>query len=252
MIHDPNNTKLLEQYLDGDLSAEEAGRVESLLQADPALREELEALQLAIEAARHKGLHARVKAVREKMLANETAARKPAPVYTLIRKTMRFAAGLLIIAGAFAVYKYFSVTTTSVYNDLYLSYEPGRTRGTVTDPVENAFFQKQWNEVIAQSDQNPGNNKNLFLAGVAQLESGKPAEAISRFEKIITLNAASGSDYFNDEAEFYLALSLVRNGQASEAAALFSAIRKTPGHLYREKAAATTGIDWRILQWKDK
>lgn len=252
MIHDPNNTKLLEQYLDGDLSPDEARRVESLLKADRALREELEALQLAIEAARHKGLHARVQAVRKNMLAKESAVRKPAPVLTIVRKTMRFAAGLLIIAGAFAVYKYVSVTTTSIYNELYLPYEPGRTRSTVTEPAENAFTQKQWNEVITQAEKNPGNIKNLFLAGVAYLETGKPAEAISRFEKIITSNAASASNYFNDEAEYYLALSLLKNQQATEAAALFSTIRNSPDHLYREKSSATPGIDWKILQWKDK
>src|SRR5687768_3141544 len=106
MIHDPNNLKLLEQYLDGDLSPDEAGRVKSLLEADPALRQEREALQLAIEAARHKGLHARVQSIRKSMLAKEKPAQKPAPVLRIARISMRIAAGLLLLAGAFGVYKY--------------------------------------------------------------------------------------------------------------------------------------------------
>ena len=252
MIHDPNNLKLLEQYLDGDLSPDEAGRVKSLLEADPALRQELEALQLAIEAARHKGLHARVQSIRKNMLAKEKPAQKPAPVLGIARISMRIAAGLLLLAGAFGVYKYISVTPVSVYNDLYISYEPGRTRSAETDAVENAFNQKEWNEVKVLADKNPGNNKNLFLSGVAHLETGNADEAISRFEKIVESNAVSGNDYFNDEAEYYLALSLLRNQQSSEAAALLTKIKNAPGHLYRAKAAATPGIDWKILEWKEK
>jgi cytochrome c-type biogenesis protein CcmH/NrfG len=253
MNYDPNNSKLwLEQYLEGDLSPDEANRVKSLLEADPALREELEALQLAIEAARHKGLHTRVKAIRNSMLAQSPADRKPARLFSIVRSTMRVAAGLLILAGAFAIYKYASVNNTSVYNDLYLQYEPGRTRSVQPDPLEAAFLQKKWSEVIVLSDRYPDNNKNLFLSGVAYLETSKPANAITRFERILKLNAGSGSDYFNDEAEYYLALAYIRNDKPSTAVNLLTRISNTPDHLYRPTAANASMMDLKILTWKDK
>jgi cytochrome c-type biogenesis protein CcmH/NrfG len=164
---------------------------------------------------------------------------------------MRIAAGLLILAGAFAIYKYAAVTKVSVYNDLYLQYEPARTRSMQADPAETAFLQKNWKEVIALADQHPG-NKNLFLSGMASLETGNPSAAIARFESILKTNAAAGTDDYNDEAEYYLALAYIRNGDPSKGSALIHTISQTTDHLYREKAANVSGIDLKILEWKDK
>ena len=252
MNHHSNNTNLLlEQYLDGTLSVEDSNRIKALLEADPALREELEAMQLAMDAVRHKGLYTRVKSIRKVMLENEPVNTKPARRFTIVRSSLRIAASLLILAGAFAIYKYAMVTRTSVYNDLYLQYEPTRTRSMQTDPAETAFLQKNWNEVIARTEKNT-TVKNLFLSGMAYLESGQPSEAISRFENILQKNAAAGSDQFNDEAEYYLALAYIRNGQPTNASALLKTISNKADHLYREKAAASSGINLKILEWKDK
>lgn len=252
MNHNPNNTKLLlEQYLDGNLSPDESNRVKALLEADPVLREELEALQLAIEAVRHKGLQARVQSIRDQMLENP-AGRKTARVFSLVRQTMRIAAGLLILAGTFAIYKYASVTNTSVYNDLYLKYEPGRTRSVESGAIEAAFTQKNWKEVIALAEKNTTDNKILFLSGMAWLETGEPGQAINRFENILQQNTFSKTDYFNDEAAYYLALAYIRNQEPAKANKLLAQIKNTPDHLYRERAANASNVDLRILHWKDK
>ncbi len=252
MNYEPNNTTLLlEQYLDGALAPDEANRIKILLEADPALREELEAMQLAVEAVRHKGLYARVKAIRQDMHLSEQTNKKPARLFSIVRLSMRIAASLLIIAGAFAIYKYASVTNVSVYNDLYLEYEPSRTRSVQTDPAATAFLQKNWKEVIALADQQP-DNKNLFLSGIASLETGNPSAAITRFESILQKNATTGTDYFNDEAEYYLALGYIRNGDPSRGSALLNTISRKADHLYREKAANASAINLTILEWKDK
>ena len=252
MNHHPNNTNLLlEQYLEGTLTVEESNRIKSLLEADPALREELESLQLAIEAVRHKALYARVKTIRQEMLEKDQVNTRPIHRFSIIRSSLRIAAGLLILAGAFAIFKYVSVTRISVYNDLYLQYEPTRTRSVEADPIETAFLQKNWNEVVAIAGKQPG-NKNLFLSGIAFLESGNSSEAISRFETILQKNAAAGTDPFNDEAEYYLALAYIRNGKADRASVLLNTIRRTGDHLYREKAKGASGLNLKILEWKDK
>ena len=252
MSYDPNQTSLLlEQYLDGNLSAEEANRIRALLEADPALREELEALQLAIEAVKHKGLYTRVKAIREDMLQNAPASKKPARRFSYVRISMQIAASLLLFAAGFAIYKYVAVTNTSVYNDLYLQYELSRTRSTKVDPVETLYQQKNWNELKTFAEKNPGSNKNQFLAGIGSLESGNAPDAIKRFEFILNQNAQTGSDLFRDEAEYYLALAYIRNGEPLKASVQLKMIRRDPEHPYREKAANASAIDMNILKWKD-
>src|SRR5688572_12270008 len=185
--HQNNTNLLLEQYLDGDLSVEDANRLKALLEADPALREELDAMKLAIEAARHKGLYARVKAIRNEMLSEHSHV-QPARRFSLVRRSMRIAASLLLLAGVFAIYKYVSVTPASLYNDLYLQYEPVRTRSIQADPAETAYRQQNWKEVITLADRNPNNNKNLFLAGIASMETGNFPVAAGRFENILQKN----------------------------------------------------------------
>jgi tetratricopeptide (TPR) repeat protein len=154
--------------------------------------------------------------------------------------------------GVFAVYKYYTVTNTSVYNDVYLQYDPGRTRSMEADPVGVAFTQKKWDDVILLAETNPGNTKNLFLSGIAYLEKGEGVAAADRFEKILQHNALTSAEYYNDEAEYYLAVALLRTGQPSKAAVLLNRISNSPDHIYRDKASGISGLDLTILKWKDK
>lgn len=249
----PNHTKqLLEQYLDGALSAEEAGNVEALLAADPIVKQEFQVMKLAIEAIKYAGLKEQVAAIHQEMRGQKKAhSTKPATVVSMTRWTMRIAAGLLFFVGAIGVYKYMSVSSQSVYQDYYQQYELGRTRGSQADLLETAFRNKNWNKVIdIINAQTQPDNKSLFLSGIALLETGNTTEAINKFNTVITSNASTGNDYFNDEAEYYLALSHIRNNDPEKATSIIQSIKKNKSHLYHPVVIKNSGIDLKLLNWK--
>jgi len=247
-----NTKQMLEQYLDGLLSAEEAGNVEALLAADPMVKQEFQVLQLAIEAVRYAGLKEQVNAIHHEMMDQQKIVHsKPATIISLTRYTMRVAAGLLFFVGAFGVYKYMSVTPQSVYQEYYQEYELGRTRGVESTTIENAFRNEKWNDVITIANaQTQTDNKYLFLSGVAFLETGNISEAINRLNTVIVSNSRTGDDYFNDEAEFYLSLAHIRNNNPGQANILLNRIKANKTHLYHQAAVKSSKLDLKVLDWK--
>ena len=247
-----NTKQLLEQYIDGVLSPEEAGNVEALLAADPIVQHEFQILQLAIEAVKYAGLKEQVAAIHHEMRSKQSNKQSnTATVVSMARRTMRVAAGLLFLVGAFGVYKYMAVTPQSVYNDYYQQYELGRTRGTQSEQIETAFRNKEWNKVIEISNtQAQPDNKILFLSGAALLETGKTKEAINKFNTVIIANKRTGNDYYNDEAEYYLAISYIRNNEPDKASGILNSIKNNKSHLYYPVVSKHSQIDLKLLNWK--
>ncbi|HUR10710.1 MAG TPA: hypothetical protein VM012_05045 [Flavitalea sp.] len=249
----PENLQtLLEGYLDRSLNTEDHIFIESLLGKEPLVQHEYNKMKAAVEAVRHAGLRQFVKNIHQESMkeihdGHATAARPP--VLSIVNRTMRIAAGILLLAGMFGLYKFTSVDSKSVFNNHFQSYELGRTRSTAESGIERAFQNKKWNEVIALSGKAHG-GKNDFLSGLALLETNQPVKAIQQFNLLLEKNKQSGIDLFNDEAEYYLALSYVRNNEPARAAALISKIRNQNGHLYQQKVQSANWTDLKMLAWK--
>lgn len=177
----PENMKqLLGQYIDNELTAEQRMQVEGHISKDPGVREEFNALQLSVEAVRYSALSSQVASVHHEFLKHRQQTNKPATVHSIRRVAMRIAASVLLIMGAFGVFKYMAVDNASVYSEYYQSYELSRVRGGETIEIERAFSNKEWNKVISMSG-NETNSKYLFLSGIAYMETGKLANAIQHF-----------------------------------------------------------------------
>src|SRR6202012_4360662 len=93
-------------------------------------------------------------------------------------------------------------------------------------------------------------NKAYFLAGMADLELKKYDDAIDKFQHIIATNALSGGDYYQDEAEFYLAMSWLGRGEANEGILLMDMIKDNKSHLYHDVVAKMSSLDLDIIQYK--
>jgi tetratricopeptide (TPR) repeat protein len=85
---------------------------------------------------------------------------------------------------------------------------------------------------------------------MANLELKKYSEAIDAFGQVIAANAKSGDNYFQDEAEYYLALAYLASNQATKAMPLLEKIRADKNHLYNEKVNTMSSIDFGILRYK--
>jgi hypothetical protein len=251
------NEHSLINYLDRTLEEQEMREIAALINTDPETRKQWQYLQLAVEAVEYAALYDQVAAVKNEFrtiqpvqILQETATRG---LRVRMRHTLRFAAAaaLLLIVGV-GTYKYFSVNATQIYQQAFIDYTLPTTRGqaTITD-IEQAYQAQNWNAVIAAVNLTSlTDNKALFLIGMAHLQLKKFAEAGMLFEQVRANNAQTGKDYFQDDAQYYGALSDLAGGHTQQAVTALQQIRGDKDHLYHEQASRIGKIDLEILKIK--
>ncbi|WP_205509886.1 hypothetical protein [Longitalea arenae] len=253
------NEQLLINYLDRALEEKEMREMEALINSDQETRRQWEFLQLAVDAVEYSAIYDQVAAVKENFRTIQpvevlqTSTKKN--VRMRMRTIMRVAAVLLFCVMGAGVYKYLSVSATRMYDDAFIAYTLPTTRGqaTITD-IEQAYRQQNWQAVIAAfntiGSSSLNDNKTLFLAGMAHLQLHNYASASRLFNKVMANNTQRGDDLYQDEAEFYGALSYLANRNTREAIPLLKKIRADKGHLYHEQAARIGNIDLQIIKIK--
>lgn len=251
------NEQLLINYLDRTLEDREMREMEALINSDQETRRQWEFLQLAVEAIEYSAIYDQVAAVKENFRSIQPAeVLQPSTkkgVRVQMRTFMRVAAALLLFVMGAGVYKYFSVSATRMYQDAFISYTLPTARGqaTITD-IEQAYRQQKWQTVIAVFNtigtSTLNDNKTLFLAGMAHLQLHDYTAASTLFEKVLANNAQTGDDLYQDDAQFYSALSYLAGDKTQQAISLLKTIRADKGHLYHEQAARIGNIDLQILK----
>ena len=84
------------------------------------------------------------------------------------------------------------------------------------------------------------------------LQEGNTAQALSTFSQIIRINAHSQEKILNDDAEYYLALSYLKAGQAANALPIFKSIHDNANHLYNDKVTEWFLLRVKIASWREK
>jgi hypothetical protein len=247
-----NNQELLIDHLDRSLQGQSLPGAVALLESDANAREEWQYLQTAVEAAQHAALYQKVGAIRAEMQAAPVIPLKQAPIRNMASRIIRIAAIVVVLLSAVAIYKYATVSHTDFFEQHYTAYELNTTRsGVAPTPVEAAYRNSNWNEVVAlYNSSTVKTNKDHFLAGMALVELKQYTLAIARFNDVLSTNARDNDSYFQDEAEYYLALAYLANDQANNASRLLKQISAENGHLYQQKAADMLGLDLKILEIK--
>jgi predicted negative regulator of RcsB-dependent stress response len=234
----PEMDETLVRLLDGALSPEERMTVEQQLAGNALLQQQYDSLLATKAAIRHFGLQQQVGAIHSQMMAELNApVRKISPVRKMIRYTSAIAAGILLLAAGFFAYQYFSLTPEKVFSANYQAYELNTSRGsTTTSSIEEAYRQKKFEQVIQLRDAGtePG-IKNDFLAGAAALELNNLSLAKQRFTGVIEQNKTANTSVLNDEAEYYLALTQIRQKDFAAAILVLEKIQNDTGHTYYAK-----------------
>jgi len=245
---------LLIDHLDNNLTGEALIEAEGLIRDDQEMAKEWGYLQVAVDAIEESAIYNQVSAIRKQFHAQKQTDAKPAGaiVRSISKNALRIAATVLILVGAAVAYKYTTVNATGMYNEYYSSFELNTTRGIEnTDAIEQAYRNKNWSSVISLSTAlTQKTNKSYFLTGMANLELKNYNEAVKSFGQIIAANAKSGDNYFQDEAEYYMALGYLANNEAAKALPLLEKIKADKNHLYNEKVKGMSNVDLDILKYK--
>lgn len=246
MNEDLPNNDLITRYLDGELNAEELQRFRLRLQNDPRFRQEVESMQLATEAVKYYGIRTTIAAVRQKMKAEVVKA--PVKVFGMrraVRYGLSVAATLFFVFIAIEGYQFYQLSSDGVYNETYISYST-TTRGEQNiSAIEKAYSNKSYNEVISLGGNQLTTDKEKFFIGLSYLEVNQPANAIKLFS---ALNNDQSS--FKEDAEFYLALSFLKQENYDQSLQLFQKIFNADSHSYQERVSKSLLKKIRMLRWK--
>ena len=265
-------------HLDENLRGKATASLEDIIGNDPEAKTEWHYLHLAVDAVKDAGLYEEVAAVRAawkeelKITAGAAASRTTTlrsisasagsegvktsgtRVRTLYRYTLRAAACVLILAGSASIYKYLSVSSGSLYDRYYSGYALNTSRGAdQTNAMVEAYNAKDWTTVekIGDTARVSRTNQTDFLSGMACLEKKKYDKAINHFEQIIAVNNHNGTGYYQDEAEFYLAISWLAHQKINEAMPILEKIRADKNHKYHDAVEKMSFFDLRLAQYKE-
>jgi len=241
-------------HLDLSLRGEASAETQEIIDNDPELIREWHYLRLAVDAIQAAGLYEEVGTVKEQWKIQQAAVAKPSGgvVRSITRNIARIAAILVLVGAGAAFFKYATISSGSLYDKYYTSYSLNTSRGVADeDAMDKAYQARDWQAVITLFNPAKRTNKTDFLTGMADLELKKYDEAIEHFEQVLAANAQTGADYFQDEAQYYLAISWLAKDKVNEALPILEKIRADKHHLYHDKVEQMSFLDLRLVQYKE-
>lgn len=244
----------LMRYIDGEMTENERADFEKRLAADQSLQMELNNLQVAKEAVAHYGLKEKVTGIHGDMMKE---LRRQAPVKTIsnvrriIRYTIAAAASVLLIFILIEGYKFYTLSPEKLYAANYTSYELTTTRNGAdsASAIENAYREKNYADVIKLNASSVLSIKDIFLTGMAYLETKDYSRATSSFQVVIT-DLKENKTVLKDAAEYYLALAYLQNRDYDQAIELMTSIHNDPSHLYKAKFSRKYINRVKRLKWR--
>lgn len=242
------------RYIDGEMAPGEKAEFEKRLGVDESLQKELDNLQLVTKAVRQYGLKEKVGGIHRQMM-KELPKGSPVKPISNIRRIIRYgvalAASVLLVIVLFEGFKFYTLSPEKLYAQNYTAYELTTTRNGIdsSSAIEKAYQQKNYGEVIKLNANSVLSIKDVFLTGMAYLETGDHSRAISSFQVVIT-DVKDDKTVLKDAAEYYLALAYLQNRDYDQAIELMNAIRNDSSHLYKAKFNRKYISRVKRLKWK--
>lgn len=249
-----NGPERLVQYLDGELQGSDKEKMEQQLAVDALLKQQYESLLLTRESVHYFGLKEKVAGLHPQMMKElATPVVKLKPARRILRYVASIAAAILLVAGLFFAYTFFTLSSDKVYSANYKRFELSTTRdgGVGETASEKAYRAGNYKEVVrihdADEDHTP---KGEFLCGVAALELNDNDKAIKCFNEVLDANKNTIEKILNDEAEYYLSLSYIRNKEYDKALSLMNKIKDDKEHVYHERISGKLLRQVKMLTWR--
>jgi hypothetical protein len=231
------HTELLIQYLDNELDGVQLETVKKSIEENASVREELENLALAKGAIKSYGLKSNIGSIHKEMMEEF----KKAPVRKIssskmIQYGVRIAAIFIMVIGVSLLYQYFTTSPEKLFQENFQAFNLHETRGNASPALEDAYKKGNMTEVIREFKalKDP-QSVDYFLAGNAFLDGNQPAKATQAFISLQQKNQANNTHYFEDDAEYFLALSYLADNQPSKASPLLEKIHADQNHPYHSK-----------------
>ena len=241
MNENSTNTELLIQYLDGELQGEELEAIQKMLIENKELKTELENLAMAKQLTKNYGLKNKISSIHSEMMQERKVKVLPDSSFRkmIFQYAIRVAAILVVLIGMSAAYQYITVTPDKLFTESFHVFSLHETRGVAAEGLKDAYKREDMDEVIRQFNQlKSPQAEEYFLAGNAYLATHQPEKAIEAFNTLQQINKSVNGHAFDEDAEYYLALSYLANDEPAKAYPIFEKIHGDPNHPYNKDVSS--------------
>lgn len=240
---------LLMRYIDGEMDATERGAFESRLQQDASLKEQLERLQVAVAAVVQAGITGKVKGIHQDMMTELRKEKKTviAPVRKFGRVGLAIAASVAFLLVILAGWQFYQLSPEKLYTENRVTYTVSNTRGLHENAatLSQSYSQKNYEVVIQNATQTTLSTEDSLLVGLACLETKRIPSAILWLEAV-----RNGNGPYKQDAEYYLSMAYLRNGEYDKALQLMQQIHADTHHVYHQEVTNGLLRKVRLLKWK--
>lgn len=169
----------------------------------------------------------------------------------ITRYIVAVTSSILLVVILIEGYKFYTLSPGKLYNENYAVYEldPKQPEGDSLSPIRRAYREKKYAEVINLNRHSVLSIQDVFLTGMAYLETDDFSSAISSFQVVIA-ELKEGKPALRDAAEHYLALAYLQNRDYDQAIELMSTINDDPSHLYATKYSNRYINKVKRLKWR--
>lgn len=245
----------LEAYLFGDLAPERKNDLESEIESDAALKEELEALKISREAIEMAGWKALISRNQEEYLATREDPKvkqiqsRPSSTGVWLG---RIAASLLFVLIGSASVLFFSTTSDSILSDqLEYSIPVLRSAESHLDQIEEAFQAKDYDRVLSLSSSvQEFDAKAYFLIGLSYLESQDGEKAEEYLTQIESENLKTSESNYADQVDYYLVKAYLLQDKLEAAELRIDKIITDENHTYHGNFNQFDRLKIKILKLK--
>jgi predicted negative regulator of RcsB-dependent stress response len=170
--------------------------------------------------------------------SNEVTQNRINKVRRIVRYTVAIAASLLLIFVCIVVYNVYRLSSERLFAENYSAYQLTSTGGeedSTASKIEKAYRGKNYAEAIKINKNSALSVKDIFLTGMAYLETNDLSKAISSYQVVIADLEGNKTTSLKDTAEYYLALAYLKNNDYDQAIELMNTMRDKSSHQYRSK-----------------
>lgn len=165
----------------------------------------------------------------------------------IIRYTVAITASILLIFFLVAAYNFYTLSPGRLFKENYTGYE--LTSNDSASLIENAYREKKYAEVIKLNKSSVLSIKDVFLTGMAYLETRNYAKAASTFQ-VVVADIKDQRSVLKNAAEYYLALAYLQNSDYDQAIELMNSISNNSSHLYKDKFSSKYINRVKRLKWR--
>lgn len=235
MLSNTQTDKLLDDCMNGIITSAQLTAqlsADSNEVADKLMNEHL----VAVTAVQQYSLLKQVEQIHQ-LYAPAKAKTVVHPMFTL-KRVMRIAAVFLLALSTWLFYEYSTNTYNRLYNDLFTAYSVNEVRGNESGQINalvDAYRSGQYSKSAAlfATVENP-TSRDLFFTAMSYLRLSKPADAVPLFNKIYAYNKLQGEGLYEDETDYYLALTWLKLNDKQKAIELFEKIKADKEHTYNK------------------